>query len=84
MIAPQHFAAGDCLVTGGTGLVGNNVIRHLLSHGRPVRALVRGNSTVSDRALAGLPASRRCSPRQAESSASQQGRPAALRPLDFE
>ena len=28
------------------------------------------------RALAGLPASRRCSPRQAESSASQQGRPA--------
>jgi len=28
------------------------------------------------RALAGLPASRRCSPRQAESPASQQGRPA--------
>jgi dihydroflavonol-4-reductase len=58
MIAPQNIAAGDCLVTGGTGLVGNNVIRHLLSHGRPVRALVRGSTTSPDRALAGLPVER--------------------------
>ena len=58
MIAPQNIAAGDCLVTGGTGLVGNNVIRHLISHGRPVRALVRGSTTAPDRALGGLPVER--------------------------
>ena len=58
MIAPQNIAAGDCLVTGGTGLVGNNVIRHLLSHGRPVRALVRRSMNTPDRALVGLPVER--------------------------
>ena len=40
------------LVTGATGLVGNNVVRMLLKRGRRVRALVRDSS--SDRPLAGL------------------------------
>lgn len=34
----------DCLVTGGTGLVGNTVIRMLLESGQRVRALIRGRS----------------------------------------
>jgi dihydroflavonol-4-reductase len=42
----------DCLVTGGTGLVGNNVIRMLLEGGTRVRALVRGQP--NGRPLAGL------------------------------
>jgi dihydroflavonol-4-reductase len=46
---PAH---GPCLVTGGTGLVGNNVIRMLLDAGHPVRALVRGGP--GGRPLAGL------------------------------
>jgi len=42
----------DCLVTGGTGLVGNNVIRMLLDRRLRVRALARGQS--DGRPLAGL------------------------------
>jgi len=38
------------LVTGATGLVGNNLVRHLLELGRPVRALVFGD----DEPLKGL------------------------------
>ncbi|MEZ6118903.1 MAG: NAD-dependent epimerase/dehydratase family protein [Pirellulaceae bacterium] len=41
-----------CFVTGGTGLVGNNVIRCLLQNGHSVRALIREGS--GSRALAGL------------------------------
>lgn len=33
--------SGDCLVTGGTGLVGNNLVRLLAATGRRVRTLVR-------------------------------------------
>jgi dihydroflavonol-4-reductase len=40
------------LVTGGTGLVGNNVVRMLLDRGERVRVLVRDPS---DKSLAGLP-----------------------------
>jgi len=39
------------LVTGGTGLVGNNVVRELLARGVPVRALVRNHDP---RIFAGL------------------------------
>lgn len=48
----------DCLVTGATGLVGNNVVRQLVDRGRPVRVLVRGAGPVVDRAFAGLPLTR--------------------------
>ena len=55
MIAPSLFEiTGDCLVTGATGLVGNNVVRQLLARDVGVRALVRQTSPVSDTALAGL------------------------------
>ena len=57
MIAPRIFdVAGDCLVTGGTGLVGNNVVRQLLGRGHGVRMLVRGRSPGSpaEKSLAGL------------------------------
>jgi dihydroflavonol-4-reductase len=37
-------ASVDCLVTGGTGLVGNNVVRMLLDRGLSVRTLVRDRS----------------------------------------
>src|SRR5690349_11807301 len=40
------------LVTGATGLVGNNVVRQLLAQGRRVRVLIRGQR--EDRAFAGL------------------------------
>lgn len=40
------------LVTGATGLVGNNMVRQLLSEGQPVRVMVRQESDV--RPLAGL------------------------------
>ena len=46
----------DCLITGGTGLVGNNLVRLLLERGLRVRTLVRGR-TVS-RELDGLPVER--------------------------
>ena len=39
-------------VTGGTGFVGANVVRHLLQEGHDVRALVRPTSCVDN--LAGL------------------------------
>jgi uncharacterized protein YbjT (DUF2867 family) len=41
MIAPRRFEfSGDCLVTGATGLVGNNVVRQLLGRNVGVRVLV--------------------------------------------
>lgn len=46
---------GPCLVTGATGLLGNNVVRHLVAAGRPVRALVRPSSTDGGPPLRGLP-----------------------------
>jgi len=52
--APLGLGPATTLVTGATGLVGNNVVRMLLSRGEPVRAFVRSH-TSSDRALAGLP-----------------------------
>lgn len=55
MTAPTH-APGDgaWLVTGATGLVGNNVLRMLVNAGREVRALVRGTGK-DTRPLDGLP-----------------------------
>jgi dihydroflavonol-4-reductase len=44
----------DCLVTGGTGLVGNNVVRLLLNRGRRVRVLVRPDGGSAGKPLAGL------------------------------
>ena len=59
MIASSRTARSpDCLVTGATGLVGNNVVRQLVDRGRPVRVLVRGTGPVVDRAFAGLPVAR--------------------------
>ncbi len=46
--------AVDALVTGATGLVGNNVVRMLLARGQSVRVLVRSRQA-SQRCLAGLP-----------------------------
>jgi dihydroflavonol-4-reductase len=43
----------DCLITGGTGLVGNNLVRLLLERGLRVRTLVRRNA--AGRELDGLP-----------------------------
>jgi len=52
VMQPSGNGFADCLVTGGTGLVGNNVLRKLAADGRRVRALVRRGS--GDRELAGL------------------------------
>ncbi len=49
----NHPALGRVLVTGGTGLVGNNVLRLLAERGVAARALVRGGSR-QDRSLADL------------------------------
>ncbi len=55
MIASQPFEpSGDCLVTGATGLVGNNVVRQLLARDMGVRVLVRPTSQLGGGALAGL------------------------------
>ena len=55
MIATRPFErTGECLVTGATGLVGNNVVRLLVSRGLGVRALVRSTSLVGESSLAGL------------------------------
>jgi dihydroflavonol-4-reductase len=53
--ATNPSAKATCLVTGATGLVGNNVVRRLLDRGWQVRALVRSGRSVQDRSLAGLP-----------------------------
>ena len=50
----------DCLVTGATGLVGNNVVRLLINRGQRVRVLVRPVARATQgiataQALAGLP-----------------------------
>jgi dihydroflavonol-4-reductase len=62
MIAPARVdrdanAPADCLVTGATGLVGNNVVRLLVNRGQSVRVLVRPGSQAlaSTPSLAGLP-----------------------------
>ena len=47
-------AAVDVLVTGGTGLVGNNVIRMRPEAGRTVRAVVRGRTGLQGKAVEGL------------------------------
>ncbi|MBM4021792.1 MAG: NAD-dependent epimerase/dehydratase family protein [Planctomycetes bacterium] len=61
MIAPRNFClVGDCLVTGATGLVGNNVVRQLVAQDLPVRALVREASAIGERALTGLSVTRMC------------------------
>ena len=50
---PTRFSPSiDCLVTGGTGLVGNTVVRMLVGQGRRVRTLVRGRS--GDREFTGV------------------------------
>jgi dihydroflavonol-4-reductase len=55
MITARPFElSGECLVTGATGLVGNNVVRQLLARDLGVRVLVRATSPVGDKALAGL------------------------------
>ena len=55
MISLRQFdVTGTCLVTGATGLVGNNVVRQLLAGDHDVRVLVRSTSPVGDSALAGL------------------------------
>ena len=59
MIASSRLETStDCLVTGATGLVGNNVVRQFVDRGRPVRVLVRGAGPGVDRAFAGLPVTR--------------------------
>ena len=60
MLAPRQFAVtDDFLVTGATGLVGNNVVRQLVARGQSVRVLLRGRGATADRAFAGLPVERR-------------------------
>lgn len=48
-----EVAGMPCLVTGATGLVGNNVVRMLVDRGHRVRVLVRGG--ITNRSLADLP-----------------------------
>jgi dihydroflavonol-4-reductase len=47
-----------CLVTGATGLVGNNVVRLLVDAGFTVRVLVRPGTAAAGRPLGGLPVER--------------------------
>jgi dihydroflavonol-4-reductase len=59
MIAARRFElGGECLVTGATGLVGNNVVRQLLGRNLAVRVLVRPESPGGGKSLAGLPVDR--------------------------
>jgi dihydroflavonol-4-reductase len=51
---PHRPTRVDVLVTGATGLVGNNVVRMLVSRGESVRAFVRSRKA-AERCLAGLP-----------------------------
>lgn len=53
-VAAPRATEGECLVTGATGLVGNNVVRMLLQRGRRVRVLVRPDGSSAGRPLAGL------------------------------
>jgi dihydroflavonol-4-reductase len=53
-ISPRRDDAVGALVTGAPGLVGNNVVRMLLSRGESVRAFVRSRTTATP-ALAGMP-----------------------------
>ncbi len=53
--SPAPLPPADCLVTGATGLVGNNLVRRLLELGRSVRVLVRPRRNGTDISLAGLP-----------------------------
>jgi dihydroflavonol-4-reductase len=57
-MSPESLPAGPCLVTGATGLVGNNVVRQLVARGETVRVLVRPGSPRTDRSCAGLPVER--------------------------
>ena len=54
----QSRLTGPCLVTGATGLLGNNVVRQLVDRGATVRVLARPGSSRGDKALAGLPVER--------------------------
>lgn len=47
--------SADCLITGSTGLLGNNLLRQLISQGHSVRVLVRPRKTGTDISLADLP-----------------------------
>ncbi|NDH93594.1 MAG: NAD-dependent epimerase/dehydratase family protein [Planctomycetia bacterium] len=51
---PPAVRQGTCFVTGGTGLVGNNIVRRLLEGGSQVRVLVRPRQGGTDRSLEGL------------------------------
>jgi len=51
---PRRRLPIDVLVTGATGLVGNNVVRMLVARGESVRAFVR-SAPAAQRCLAGLP-----------------------------
>ena len=49
------WSPANCLITGGTGLLGNNLVRQLISRGSSVRVLVRPRKHGSDISLADLP-----------------------------
>src|SRR5438046_997000 len=51
-----EFASMKYLVTGATGLLGNNIVRQLVEAGESVRVLARGSS--DSRPLEGLPIER--------------------------
>jgi dihydroflavonol-4-reductase len=55
--SPHARSPADCLITGGTGLLGNNLVRQLINRGRSLRVLVRPRKNGTDVSLAGLPVS---------------------------